>query len=247
MADAPQVVAGTAPQVVPSDHPEALHRKTSKGLVEINGPNGQTKRVNLEELSNADAQLAAQFGYKPVFKREFGYLSTFSFAVSISGLFSTIMTTFVYPISAGGSAAAVWCWLISGAGCMCIAVRISRAGITLGKTLITMTAPPPLYFWKSPLIGGTKVIRSRIGLGIPHIGRLVSYHPFQSPGFLPPLSARCELLLTPRNQIFHHLPTRPKRMGSLPQLVCAKKRLTKRKRTINKCVGLPDGSIYSVK
>jgi hypothetical protein len=119
-----------APQVVPSDAPQATHlsgdgptqRKKSTGLVEIHGPGGQTKRVNLEELSDADAQLAAQFGYKPVFKREFGYLSTFSFAVSISGLFSTIMTTFVFPIQSGGSAGAVWCWLISGAGCMCLAV-----------------------------------------------------------------------------------------------------------------------------
>lgn len=99
---------------------ELHHRK--KSMVEITGEDGHTRTVNLQELNEADAQLAAQFGYKPVFKREFGYLSTFSFAVSISGLFSTIMTTFIYPLEAGGSAAAVWCWLISGAGCMCIAV-----------------------------------------------------------------------------------------------------------------------------
>jgi len=42
-----------------------------------------------------------------VFKREFGYLSTFSFAVSISGLFATVTTTFSYPLYAGGSASAV--------------------------------------------------------------------------------------------------------------------------------------------
>jgi len=102
------------------------HRKKSVGLVEINGPDGQRKTINLAELSDADAQLAAQFGYKPVFKREFGYLSTFSFAVSISGLFATIMTTFSYPLYAGGSAAAVWCWLISGAGCMCIACSVAE-------------------------------------------------------------------------------------------------------------------------
>lgn len=104
---------------------ELRHRQKSVGLVEINGPDGQRKTVNLAELNDADAQLAAQFGYKPVFKREFGYLSTFSFAVSISGLFATIMTTFSYPLYAGGSAAAVWCWLISGAGCMCIAVSVA--------------------------------------------------------------------------------------------------------------------------
>lgn len=92
------------------------------GILETIGPNGERHVINLEELNDADAQLAAEFGYKPVFKREFGYLSTFSFAVSISGLFATVMTTFSYPLYAGGSAAAVWCWLISGAGCMCIAV-----------------------------------------------------------------------------------------------------------------------------
>jgi hypothetical protein len=107
-----------------SGHGDVRHRKKSVGLVEINAPDGQRRTINLQDLSDADAQLAAQFGYNPVFKREFGYLSTFSFAVSISGLFATIMTTFSYPLYAGGSAAAVWCWLISGAGCMCIAVSV---------------------------------------------------------------------------------------------------------------------------
>ena len=102
-------------------HAGDVHNR-KKSVVEITGPDGQRKVVNLSEMSDADAQLAAQFGYKPVFKREFGYLSTFSFAVSISGLFATIMTTFSFPLYAGGSAAAVWCWLISGAGCLCIAV-----------------------------------------------------------------------------------------------------------------------------
>jgi hypothetical protein len=80
----------------------------------------QDVRSLMEE--NDDARLEAEFGYTPVFKREFGYLSTFSFAVSISGLFATTMTTFSYPLIAGGSAAAVWCWLIGGAGCLCLAV-----------------------------------------------------------------------------------------------------------------------------
>jgi hypothetical protein len=104
------------------------HRRKSTGIIEVHGPDGQRKTLNLAEMNDADAQLAAQFGYKPVFKREFGYLSTFSFAVSISGLFATIMTTFSFPLYAGGSAAAVWCWLISGAGCMCIAVSRIASG-----------------------------------------------------------------------------------------------------------------------
>lgn len=102
----------------------AYQDRRKSSVVEIQGPDG-VRTVNLEDLNDADKALAAEFGYKPVFKREFGYLSTFSFAVSISGLFSTIATTFVYPLEAGGSASAVWCWLISGAGCMCIAVSLS--------------------------------------------------------------------------------------------------------------------------
>lgn len=96
-------------------------RKSS--VIEIHAPGGGVRRVSVSELNEADKALAAEFGYQPVFKREFGYFSAFSFAVSISGTFSTIATTLYYPLSAGGSASAVWCWLISGAGCMCIAVR----------------------------------------------------------------------------------------------------------------------------
>ncbi|KAL8714162.1 MAG: hypothetical protein Q9220_001891 [cf. Caloplaca sp. 1 TL-2023] len=108
------------------DIEDLRQRKKSVGTVELQGPNGQTRTVNLQELSNADAELAAKFGYKPVFKREFGYLSTFSFAVSISGLFSTVATTFSFPLYAGGASSAVWCWLISGAGCMCIACSVAE-------------------------------------------------------------------------------------------------------------------------
>ncbi|KAI1610672.1 amino acid permease-domain-containing protein [Exophiala viscosa] len=101
-------------------------RRRSVGTVEITDGRGRRRTVQLDELNEADRALAAQFGYKPVFKREFGYLSTFSFAVSISGLFATTATTFVYPLEAGGSASAVWCWLISGAGCMCIACSVAE-------------------------------------------------------------------------------------------------------------------------
>jgi len=106
---------------------DATRRKSSLGTLNFQDPNsGAIRTVNLDELNDADRALAAEFGYKPVFKREFGYLSTFSFAVSISGLFSTIATTFSFPLVAGGSASAVWCWLISGAGCMCIALSVAE-------------------------------------------------------------------------------------------------------------------------
>ncbi|EOD47364.1 putative amino acid permease protein [Neofusicoccum parvum UCRNP2] len=103
------------------------HNARNQSLGEV--PAGLRNRkhsVQLEGLTDADKALAAQFGYKPVFKREFGYLSTFSFAVSISGLFATVATTFSYPLTSGGASAAVWCWLISGAGCMCIACSVAE-------------------------------------------------------------------------------------------------------------------------
>lgn len=48
--------------------PELRHRKKSIGTLEINGPGG-TRIVALDELNEADAELAAKFGYKPVFRR----------------------------------------------------------------------------------------------------------------------------------------------------------------------------------
>ncbi|KAK7525059.1 amino acid permease-domain-containing protein [Phyllosticta citriasiana] len=103
------------------------NRRRSVGAVEV--PESLRERplsTQLDGMTDADKALAAQFGYKPVFKREFGYLSTFSFAVSISGLFSTTATTFSYPLTSGGASAVVWCWLISGAGCMCIACSVAE-------------------------------------------------------------------------------------------------------------------------
>ncbi|KAF2397978.1 amino acid transporter [Trichodelitschia bisporula] len=99
-------------------------RKSS--VVEIQDEQGHKKVVNLENLTAADKALAEQFGYNPVFKREFGYLACFSFAVSISGLFSTTATTFVFPLTSGGASAVVWCWFISGLGCLCIAFSVAE-------------------------------------------------------------------------------------------------------------------------
>lgn len=110
----------------PVNEENILRKRHGSRQVEIIGPDGQHRKVDAADLNEADAELATKFGYNPVFKREFGYLSTFSFAVSISGLFSTIMTTMSYPLEAGGSSSVVWSWFVSGAGCMCIAV--SRRG-----------------------------------------------------------------------------------------------------------------------
>jgi amino acid permease (GABA permease) len=81
---------------------------------------------NDSSLFEESDQQIIELGYEPVFKREFGRLSSFSFAFSISGLYATIATTFIYGLQAGGAPALVWCWLIAGAGCMCIALSVAE-------------------------------------------------------------------------------------------------------------------------
>lgn len=106
--------------------PATRHRSSSIGHLKSGADGHRVDTTAEEAAANDDAQLEKEFGYKPVFKREFGWLSTFSFAVSISGLFATTMTTFSYPLYAGGAAAAVWCWLIGGFGCLCLAFSVAE-------------------------------------------------------------------------------------------------------------------------
>ncbi|KAK0740477.1 amino acid permease [Schizothecium vesticola] len=73
-----------------------------------------------------DDRALAAMGYTPVFKREFSMWSCFSFALSISGLYATIMATFIYPLYAGGAASIVWCWLIGGGGALALALSIAE-------------------------------------------------------------------------------------------------------------------------
>lgn len=60
---------------------------------------------------NSDEAALARLGYKSEMIREFGNLSTFSFAFSIMGMCSSIATTFNTPLLNGGPASVVWCWL----------------------------------------------------------------------------------------------------------------------------------------
>ncbi|KAJ5081141.1 hypothetical protein N7456_013379 [Penicillium angulare] len=123
-----------------------LRNRHDSRMVEIVGPDGEHKKVVAADMTEADNELAVKFGYNPVFQREFGYLATFSFAVSISGVFSTIMTTMSYPLEAGGSSAVVWCWAISGAGCMCIACSVAElvsAYPTAGGLYFTISRMAP--------------------------------------------------------------------------------------------------------
>ncbi|KAL1757075.1 amino acid permease-domain-containing protein [Schizophyllum commune] len=65
-------------------------------------------------------------GYVPSFKREFTNLATISFAFSIMGLCSSISTTFVTPLTTGGPAAVVWCWILGATMCFTLGSSIAE-------------------------------------------------------------------------------------------------------------------------
>ncbi|CAN6621916.1 GABA-specific permease [Trichomonascus vanleenenianus] len=81
--------------------------------------------MTIAELDSDAAELA-KLGYKQEFRREWQFWSTFSFAFSMSGLLGSVGVTFVYPVVAGGPAAAVWCWFAGMIGCLCIAWSVAE-------------------------------------------------------------------------------------------------------------------------
>lgn len=72
-----------------------------------------------------DARLASM-GYKSEFKREFRSLSTFSFAMAIMGLVSSVITTFNTPLLSGGGPSVIWTWLIGSIMNMTLGVSIGE-------------------------------------------------------------------------------------------------------------------------
>ncbi|CUM67329.1 uncharacterized protein PRCAT00005022001 [Priceomyces carsonii] len=73
-----------------------------------------------------DVTKLADLGYKQELDRNYSFLSSFSFALSISGLMGTISITFMYPLWAGGPAACVWTWFVGMIGCLCIAWSVAE-------------------------------------------------------------------------------------------------------------------------
>lgn len=71
-----------------------------------------------------DAQLATEFGYKAVFERRYGMFSSLSFAFSVGGLFTALMTTWTFPLQAGGPACIVWCWFIAGGSSLALTASV---------------------------------------------------------------------------------------------------------------------------
>lgn len=83
----------------------------TSALPEDGGSAYRAPRPSTLDTEDDEAELA-RLGYKSEMIREFGNLSTFSFAFSIMGMCSSIATTFNTPLLNGGPASVVWCWLI---------------------------------------------------------------------------------------------------------------------------------------
>ncbi|GAA5913244.1 hypothetical protein JCM6882_000041 [Rhodosporidiobolus microsporus] len=100
---------------------ERTPTKTDRGDVRVVAPSV----VEATERDTEDERLAAM-GYKQEFLREFGNLSTISFAFSIMGVASSVATTLNTPLLLGGPASVVWCWFIGSIMCFCLGTSIAE-------------------------------------------------------------------------------------------------------------------------
>lgn len=126
----------------------STHRKGSVGGI-ILSPE------ELNHMRNDDSQLAAEFGYKAVFERRYGMFSSLSFAFSVGGLFTALMTTWAFPLQAGGPACIVWCWFIAGGSslaltasvCELISAYPTSAGVYYALSRLVPTRYVPVLSW----------------------------------------------------------------------------------------------------
>lgn len=61
-----------------------------------------------------------------VLKREFSAWSSFSFAMSIGGIYGSLMSTWIFGLQAGGAASIMWSWIIGGAGAWALAMSLAE-------------------------------------------------------------------------------------------------------------------------
>ena len=75
---------------------------------------------SLEATSQTDYLSQAEF------MREFTSFSTFSYAMSIFGVCSSVAVTFSTPLLLGGPASVVWCWAIGAVFALPLAASIAE-------------------------------------------------------------------------------------------------------------------------
>ncbi|PWN21994.1 amino acid transporter [Microstroma glucosiphilum] len=90
-------------------------------------PSVQHRPVSVGGTTDDDAdERLANMGYKNEFKREFASLSTFSFAMAIMGLISSVITTFNTPWVSGGGPSVIWTWFMGSIMNMTLGVAIGE-------------------------------------------------------------------------------------------------------------------------
>ncbi|KAJ5294073.1 hypothetical protein PENANT_c009G03116 [Penicillium antarcticum] len=107
----------------------------------------QNSQAPMATIHDDDELLLARIGYKQELRREFSKWSTVSYAISILGVLGSVPATFGAPLSAGGPATAVWCWLIGSVMAMCIgssvAELVSAYPTAGGMYFVTKHVVPP--------------------------------------------------------------------------------------------------------
>ncbi|KAJ5552129.1 hypothetical protein N7494_001507 [Penicillium frequentans] len=110
---------------------------------------------SMATIQDDDELLLARIGYKQELRREFSKWSTISYAISILGVLGSVPATFGSPLSVGGPATAVWCWLIGSCMAMCIgssvAELVSAYPTAGGMYFVTKHVVPkdqvPIFSW----------------------------------------------------------------------------------------------------
>lgn len=119
------------------DPPTEAKRSFLSTLGKSDRQDNESAQVTVQD---ADDIALAKLGYKNEFKREFGNFATISFAFSIMGVSSSLISTYDTPYFAGGPAATVWCWSVAAwpeiepdnarrfiGSCMCMCIGLSIA------------------------------------------------------------------------------------------------------------------------
>ncbi len=104
-------MSGDGSSVKSSDGAVVSHRPATGATALNNSDDGELGEFR--NMDDDDKELAERMGYKSEFAREFKSLSVISYAFSIMGLISSVVTTFNVPfLSGGGYAGTIWAWFM---------------------------------------------------------------------------------------------------------------------------------------
>ncbi|KAI9720682.1 MAG: hypothetical protein M1828_005562 [Chrysothrix sp. TS-e1954] len=110
---------------------------------------------NPDRVWDRDEEVLAALGYRPEFKREFGFFTSFSVSFAVLGLLPSFATTLYYGMGYAGTAGMTWGWLVAMIGIQSVALgmaEICSAMPTSGGLYYAsaVLAPPgwgPLASW----------------------------------------------------------------------------------------------------